>query len=207
MSQAEAHKWEARYRASDAPPGPPSPFIAHWITRLAAGPALDVGCGTGRHALALARAGFDVTGVDVSAAALDRAQAQARIEGLNVDWRQADLDEFVLPAARYAVVVNCQFLKRDLLARYADALRAGDSLRPGGAVLVEQHLQSTVPVAGPGPQYRLKPGELPGLLCGLRVVHYEETLLEPEGSSDSSDAPGLPTALVRAVAVREPWVF
>lgn len=193
MSAAEAQKWEARYRESSHPPGPPSPFIAAWIARLAPGPALDVGCGTGRHALALARAGFAVTGLDVSAAALARAARQADAEGLRVDWQQADLDDTTLPADRYAVIVNCQILKRDLLAQYAAALA------PGGAVLIEQHLLTSVPVAGPGPRYRLRPGELPGLVHGLRLVHYEETLL--------ADPPGPPTALVRAVAVREPWMF
>jgi tellurite methyltransferase len=201
MSQAEAAKWEARYAASDAPPGAPSDFIAHWIARLPTGPALDLGCGTGRHALALARAGFAVTGVDVSPAALARAARQAHAEGLTVAWHPADLDDYTLPAGHYAVIVNCQILKRALMAQYATALR------PGGAVIVEQHLHTARPVAGPGPQYRLKPGELPGLLHGLRVVHYEETLRDPEPTPGPSGPAGLPTALVRAVAVRDPWVF
>jgi 2-polyprenyl-3-methyl-5-hydroxy-6-metoxy-1,4-benzoquinol methylase len=39
---------------------------------------LDVGCGPGRHAVALARAGMSVTGVDVSARFLEIAAAEAR---------------------------------------------------------------------------------------------------------------------------------
>lgn len=194
MSIDEARKWEARYRASSHPPDAPSPFIAAWLARLAPGPALDVGCGAGRHALALARAGFAVTGLDVSGAALERARRQADTEGLHVDWQRADLDDTTLAPDHYAVIVNCQILKRDLLAQYATALR------PGGLVLVEQHLLASVPVSGPGPRYRLQPGELPGLLHGLRMIHYEETLRAAPGADR-------PTALVHAAAVREPWMF
>lgn len=43
-----------------------------------AGPVLDVGCGTGDLAVALAQAGHDVVGVDFVAAAIDEARARTR---------------------------------------------------------------------------------------------------------------------------------
>jgi SAM-dependent methyltransferase len=55
---------------------------------------IDVACGSGRHALELARRGFRVTGVDVSAEAIGFARAAA--DGLAVDLRVADMRE--LPA-------------------------------------------------------------------------------------------------------------
>jgi SAM-dependent methyltransferase len=58
------------------------------------GRVLDLGCGTGSHAVATARRGFRVVGVDLSAGMLARAQAKARAVGVGVDWIQADLVRF-----------------------------------------------------------------------------------------------------------------
>ena len=54
---------------------------------------LDLGCGTGRHSVALALAGMTVTGVDLSAALLERARATASAEGMQVSWLQRDMRE------------------------------------------------------------------------------------------------------------------
>lgn len=51
---------------------------------------LDVCCGTGRHALSLARRGYAVTAVDRSAAMLQVAQGKAAQLGLRAQWIQAD---------------------------------------------------------------------------------------------------------------------
>lgn len=48
---------------------------------------LDVGCGIGRHALFLAREGFDVVGIDASPSALAEARSQATV-GLRLDYHQ-----------------------------------------------------------------------------------------------------------------------
>jgi histidinol-phosphate/aromatic aminotransferase/cobyric acid decarboxylase-like protein/SAM-dependent methyltransferase len=52
---------------------------------------LDLGCGTGRHAVALARRGFQVTGADVGSWALEQAAASARAAGVQADWLRLDL--------------------------------------------------------------------------------------------------------------------
>lgn len=51
---------------------------------------LDICCGTGRHALALAKRGYLVTGVDRSAAMLSVASRKAEVEGTHVQWVEAD---------------------------------------------------------------------------------------------------------------------
>jgi ubiquinone/menaquinone biosynthesis C-methylase UbiE len=51
---------------------------------------LDVGCGTGRHALELAKRGYSVTGVDLSENMLNRAREKALDLGVQVDFQVAD---------------------------------------------------------------------------------------------------------------------
>ncbi len=51
---------------------------------------LDIGCGTGRHALELAKKGYSVNGVDLSSAMIDKALKKAADEGLQIDFQQRD---------------------------------------------------------------------------------------------------------------------
>jgi SAM-dependent methyltransferase len=52
---------------------------------------LDLGCGTGRHAVALAKLGFEVTGVDLSPVLLAQARRTAAAEGVAPRWLQRDM--------------------------------------------------------------------------------------------------------------------
>jgi SAM-dependent methyltransferase len=65
---------------------------------------LDLCCGVGRHSLELARRGFRVTGVDRTAAYLERARKQAEEEGLDVEFVQDDMRSFCAPGTFDAVV-------------------------------------------------------------------------------------------------------
>jgi cyclopropane fatty-acyl-phospholipid synthase-like methyltransferase len=80
--------------------GRPQPsFVSLADQGLLAGRVLDVGCGTGEHALLAAARGLDATGVDAVAAAIDRAQLKARERDLPARFmvwdafRLADLGE------------------------------------------------------------------------------------------------------------------
>lgn len=69
------------------------------------GRLLDLCCGPGRHAVPLARAGMQVTGVDLSEYLLDKARARADEAKVAVDWVSEDMRSFVEPGA-FDVVVN-----------------------------------------------------------------------------------------------------
>jgi ubiquinone/menaquinone biosynthesis C-methylase UbiE len=56
---------------------------------------LDLCCGPGRCAVALAKHGLSVTGVDRTKYLLDKARARARQEGVRVKWVQEDMRNFV----------------------------------------------------------------------------------------------------------------
>ncbi len=73
-------------------------FLLELLDLPAGARVLDVGCGPGRHAVELARAGLAVTGVDVSARFLDIAAEAARAAGVGasffeVDARQMPFDD------------------------------------------------------------------------------------------------------------------
>ncbi len=55
---------------------------------------LDVGCGTGRHSVELARRGYQVTGIDFSAGMLAEARKAAQKTGVEVEWIQCDALDF-----------------------------------------------------------------------------------------------------------------
>ncbi len=55
---------------------------------------LDVGCGQGRDALPLARAGHDVTGIDLAPSGIEAMCAEADAEGLSITGHVADITEY-----------------------------------------------------------------------------------------------------------------
>ena len=66
------------------------PEVEDFIQHNPAGRALDLGCGSGTSSLALARAGWKVTGVDFSRRAIRIAQRKAKDANANVDFLVAD---------------------------------------------------------------------------------------------------------------------
>ncbi len=51
---------------------------------------VDIGCGTGRHAIELSKRGYNVTGVDLSKTMLSRAREKAKKEEVKIDFRKQD---------------------------------------------------------------------------------------------------------------------
>ncbi len=74
------------------------------VAGLQPGRALDVGCGEGADAVWLAGRGWEVTALDVSQVALDRAAAAARAAGVHVRWLLAGLVDAPLPAGAFDLV-------------------------------------------------------------------------------------------------------
>ena len=132
--------------------------------------------GDGRHAVALARAGFRTFGVDVKLDAVARAMAAAADEGLRVEGWCADLTQHPLPAGRFDLVVVCRYLQRDLFG----ALRA--SLAADGVIIYETFTTAQRALGRPptSADHLLEPGELRRRFDGLDVLFYEEVAAAPD---------------------------
>jgi SAM-dependent methyltransferase len=92
---------------------PDGPFYLD-LARQAGGPVLELGCGPGRLTIPLAREGLDITGLDVTAGMLARAQAQAG--ALPIRWVEADARAFRL-GRRFGAVLATGGLFQHMLGR------------------------------------------------------------------------------------------
>ncbi len=104
----------------------------------------DLACGTGDAAIQLAREGYDVTGIDISARMLAEARALGASAGVRVEWLQADARDFVLQ--RQVDAVTCMF---DALNYLLTAEELGsafkcvhDCLRPGGLFVFDMNTRA-----------------------------------------------------------------
>ena len=83
-------------------------FIEAELRHDRARPILDIGCGTGRHAIELARRGWTVTGIDLSADQLRRARAKARAAGVTVRFERRDARRFRFARPFGAAILICE---------------------------------------------------------------------------------------------------
>jgi SAM-dependent methyltransferase len=109
------------------------------FARRLGGPVLELGVGTGRVAVALARAGLRVTGVDASEAMLARARDRAAAAGVTLTLVRAGLCDYRFDE-RFGLVFCAAdtFLHLCEPAEQVAALRcAGAHLAPGGRVVLD----------------------------------------------------------------------
>jgi len=69
---------------------------------------LDVGCGTGRHAVELAKRGYEVTGLDLSETQLRKARAKAAEAGVKVKFIRADARDFRIDTLFDLAIMICE---------------------------------------------------------------------------------------------------
>ena len=83
-------------------------FLVEHLEPPAAGRILDIGCGTGRHSVGLAKLGYRMTGVDLSSGMLAVAERRAEAANVSVEWVRADAVSFVRPDAFDAAICLCE---------------------------------------------------------------------------------------------------
>ncbi|MFH8470756.1 class I SAM-dependent methyltransferase [Streptomyces sp. NPDC017991] len=132
-------EWDNRYAdRQQLWSGRPNGALVAEVAGLEPGRVLDVGCGEGADAIWLARASWDVTALEVSGVALERAAGHARDAGTTVRWVHAGLAEAALPPASFDLV-SAQY---PALLRTPDAAAERallDAVAPGGVLLLVHH--------------------------------------------------------------------
>lgn len=139
-AQAQADEWDARYSEPGGAlwSGRPNGRLVVEVAGLTPGQALDVGCGEGADAIWLARNGWTVVAIDISAVAVERGQAAAELAGVAVEWICADALRTGFPAGSFELVS----LQYPALPKAAGELAVRELLnavRPGGLLLAVYH--------------------------------------------------------------------
>ena len=187
MSDIDRQKWDQRYAGDTYRKGNPVTLVENWVDRIPKGKALDVACGAGRNAILLARRGFDVDAIDISAEGLKLGRQQADELGLAINWIEHDLDEPCAFDDDYRLILVLWYVDLDLIGQLTR------HLAPGGYLLCEEHLQTDAEVAGPGNRnFRVPPGALREAVNGLEILLYEEKI------GENSDGEKLASARVVA---------
>ena len=140
---AEVMDWDAAYsdRIFVGPPpwniGEAQPEIAALIEAgKITSPVLDAGCGVGDVSLALAAAGYDVVGADISTVAIDAATRAAAARGLtNVRFVQGDLRTLTVDGDPFNTIVDCTLFHSLPVEAREDYLRGVHAVSAPGAVL------------------------------------------------------------------------
>ena len=114
-------------------------FIERELALAPGARILDVPCGSGRHALALASRGFRVDGYDLSSEALDSARQQATGQRLPVSFTRADMRQLPVASSVYdaAICMGNSFGYLDLAGTQCFLLSLAGSLVPAGRLLID----------------------------------------------------------------------
>ena len=147
-----------------------------WLTANAhflplTGDALDVACGSGRHALWLAERGLRTTAVDHDADLIQALNAEAARRTLPLDAEVADLESgtFQFRPSSYDVIVVVHYLHRPLFPSLTAALR------PEGVLVYETFTRAQAARGRPtNPAFLLESGELLTRVQPLEVLASRE---------------------------------
>ncbi|MGH3439536.1 MAG: class I SAM-dependent methyltransferase [Sciscionella sp.] len=133
-----AADWDERYSGDRIWSGNPNGALLAEVAELDSGRALDVGCGEGADSVWLARQGWQVTALDISAKAVEHTKTLAAEAGVQVEGVTAGLLDAPLADAAYDLVsAMYPALLRTPTAEAEQRLLG--LVAPGGTLLVVHH--------------------------------------------------------------------
>ncbi len=192
----DAKAWDERYSGSDLVWGlEPNRFVRAQCERLPIGRAIDLACGEGRNTLWLARLGWQATGVDYSAVAIDRARELAAREPLVVTarlaWHVADVTVDPLKPEYYDLVL-ISYLHLPPAEFQSVVRNAAQAVAPRGHLLIVGHDRRNLSEGVSGPQDEsllYEAAEIRTMLADVRGldVQLAETVIRDTSAGDALD--------------------
>jgi SAM-dependent methyltransferase len=132
FKEAQKQGW-AHFAPLELMTAPPAARLVEYARVRAGHRVLDVACGTGVVAVTAARAGAQVTGLDLTPQLLVRARENAQIAGVEIPFHEGDVEELPFESASFDIVLSQfghMFAPRPDVA-IAQMLRV---LKPGGTI-------------------------------------------------------------------------
>ena len=131
MAKYDEHYQEERHFGDPCPE-----LIEFFAENPERGKVLDLGCGQGRNALALARLGYEVTGVDISRVGVEQMMRDAKKLKVHIEGVVADIYEYPVDPSFDFILLDSMlhFNKRDrekettLVRRIMSEMRVGSTL-------------------------------------------------------------------------------
>ncbi len=175
-----------------------NPTRIGWIGSLLSGPTriLDIGCGAGLAAEALARHGHAVTGIDAAGEAIEIARTHAAGQGLTLNYRSCLAEELVAEGARFPAITCLEVIEH--VPDPAGFLRVlAQLLEPDGLLVLStlnrtrrswltakvgaEYVLRMLPVGTHDWKTFITPAELAAMLraAGLRVGKSTGLVLDP----------------------------
>lgn len=195
-SESTKARWNERYDRDMYIYGKePVAFLKQKMDGLKQGKALVLAMGEGRNAVYLAQNGFDVTGVDISEVAIEKCNKLAKERNTMVNAVVADLTDYDMGEGQFDLITKFYYYEPSIFPQIIDALK------PGGIFILEQfsidHLKyREVSGFGPrNPDYLIKPNELLEHFKPLRILYYEDTVVELDEGMHKGKA-----AVIRLIA-------
>jgi len=146
------------------------PEVEQYINMQPSGRALDLGCGTGTSSIALAQAGWTVTGIDFSRRAIQLAHRKAKKAGVKVDFRVGDVFRLGRLRAEYDLVLDIGCYHGSTITQRVDYLHNLENLlAEGGTWLMYGFFK---PDARPGPG--LRPEDIEIARLHLKLARRED---------------------------------
>src|SRR5713226_2173997 len=190
--QQQTERWNKVFASSDETFNrQPNAFLLRSVQGKTPGIALEIGMGQGRNTIAMARVGWDVTGIDISDEGIRQAVAEAKKQNVNIHAILASADDFDYGRARYDLVYAT--FEHQIVTDNAPKIVA--ALKPDGMVVIEGFQEDMSKQIGRPLGHRVN--ELTRAFDQLRIVYYEDTV----GPADWND--GKPAPIVRFIARKQ----